>query len=97
MHNKFILGDADYPENAFVLTGSTNLTTGNLVQDLNNVIVFEDQSLARAYTIEFNEMWGADGMTPDAGNAKFGPDKSWNTPRRLPRGRGACGAVLLAL
>ncbi|HCZ08585.1 MAG TPA: hypothetical protein DHV07_05660 [Flavobacteriales bacterium] len=80
MHNKFILGDADYPENAFVLTGSTNLTTGNLVQDLNNVIVFEDQSLARAYTIEFNEMWGADGMTPDAGNAKFGPDKSWNTP-----------------
>ena len=80
MHNKFIVGDVDYPESAFVLTGSTNLTTGNLVQDLNNAIVFEDQSLARAYTIEFNEMWGADGMTPDAANAKFGADKSWNTP-----------------
>ncbi|MDA9864317.1 phospholipase D-like domain-containing protein [Flavobacteriales bacterium] len=80
MHNKFIVGDADYPESAFVLTGSTNLTTGNLVQDLNNAIVFEDQSLARAYTIEFNEMWGAEGMTPDAGNAKFGADKTWNTP-----------------
>lgn len=80
MHNKFIIGDAEYPESAFVLTGSTNLTTGNLVQDLNNVIVFEDQSLARAYTMEFNEMWGADGMTPDAANAKFGPDKTWNTP-----------------
>ena len=80
MHNKFIVGDAEYPESAFVLTGSTNLTTGNLVQDLNNAIVFEDQSLARAYTMEFNEMWGADGMTPDAANAKFGPDKTWNTP-----------------
>ena len=80
MHNKFIVGDAEYPESAFVLTGSTNLTTGNLVQDLNNAIVFEDQSLARAYTIEFNEMWGSDGMTPDAANAKFGPDKTWNTP-----------------
>ena len=80
MHNKFIIGDAEYTESAFVLTGSTNLTTGNLVQDLNNVIVFEDQSLARAYTIEFHEMWGSDGPTPDATNAKFGPDKSWNTP-----------------
>ena len=36
--------------------------------------------LARAYTIEFHEMWGSDGATPDAANAKFGPDKSWNTP-----------------
>ena len=80
MHNKFIIGDADYTESAFVLTGSTNLTTGNLVQDLNNVIVFEDQSLARAYTIEFHEMWGSDGPTPDESNAKFGPDKTWNTP-----------------
>lgn len=80
MHNKFIIGDADYTETAFVLTGSTNLTTGNLVQDLNNVIVFEDQSLARAYTIEFQEMWGSEGPMPDAANAKFGPDKTWNTP-----------------
>lgn len=80
MHNKFIIGDAEYMEEAFVLTGSTNLTTGNLVQDLNNVIIFEDQSLARAYTLEFEEMWGAEGMEPDASNAKFGPDKTWNTP-----------------
>ena len=80
MHNKFIIGDAEYTEEAFVLTGSTNLTTGNLVQDLNNVIIFEDQSLARAYTLEFEEMWGAEGMEPDASNAKFGPDKTWNTP-----------------
>jgi len=80
MHNKFIVGDADYAESAFVLTGSTNLTTGQLVSDLNNAIVFEDQSLARAYELEFEEMWGAEGMTPDAANSKFGADKAWNTP-----------------
>ena len=80
MHNKFIIGDADHAESAFVLTGSTNLTTGQLVSDLNNVIVLEDQSLARAYELEFEEMWGAEGMMPDAVNAKFGADKTWNTP-----------------
>ncbi len=80
MHNKFIIGDADFAESSFVLTGSTNLTTGQLVSDLNNVIVLEDQSLARAYELEFEEMWGAEGMTPDPANAKFGPDKTWNTP-----------------
>ena len=80
MHNKFIIADAEYTDLAFVLTGSTNLTTGNLVSDLNNAIIFEDQSLARAYKLEFEEMWGSDGPTPDAGNSKFGPDKTWNTP-----------------
>ena len=80
MHNKFIIGDADHDDKAFVLTGSTNLTTGQLVSDLNNVIVLEDQSLARAYELEFEEMWGAEGMEPNAANAKFGPDKTWNTP-----------------
>ena len=80
MHNKFIVADADHADLAFVLTGSTNLTTGQLVSDLNNVIVFEDQSLARAYELEFEEMWGAEGMTPNAANAKFGEDKTWNTP-----------------
>ena len=80
MHNKFFIGDADYPETAFVLTGSTNMTTANLNTDKNNVIVFQDQSIARGYTLEFNEMWGSDSMVPDEANAKFGPAKSVNTP-----------------
>ena len=80
MHNNFIVGDADYPETAFVLTGSTDLTTGQLASDLNDVIVFEDQSLARAYVLEFEEMWGSDGLEPDAASSKFGADKTWNTP-----------------
>jgi phosphatidylserine/phosphatidylglycerophosphate/cardiolipin synthase-like enzyme len=83
MHNKFIIGDRDYADKAFVLTGSTNFTTNNLNTDPNNVIIFGDQSLARAYTLEFEEMWGSTGMTPDEGNSKFGPAKTINTPKRF--------------
>ena len=83
MHNKFIIGDADYPETAFVLTGSTNMTTNNLNTDKNNVIVFQDQSIARGYRLEFNEMWGSDSMVPDAAESKFGPAKSINTPKKF--------------
>ncbi len=83
MHNKIVIADADYPESAFVLTGSTNMTTGNLNTDKNNVIVLEDQSIARGYRLEFNEMWGSDGMVPDDSNSKFGPDKSINTPKKF--------------
>lgn len=83
MHNKFIIGDAEYTDNAFVLTGSTNWTTSNLNSDPNNLIIFGDESLAKAYTLEFNEMWGSDGMMPDAANSRFGPDKTINTPERF--------------
>jgi phosphatidylserine/phosphatidylglycerophosphate/cardiolipin synthase-like enzyme len=80
MHNKFFIGDADYHETAFVLTGSTNMTTANLNTDKNNVIVFQDQSIARGYRLEFNEMWGSDTMVPDEANSRFGPQKTVNTP-----------------
>ena len=83
MHNKFFIGDADYPETSFVLTGSTNMTTNNLNTDKNNVIVFEDQSIARGYRLEFNEMWGSDGMVPNSSESKFGPSKSINTPKKF--------------
>lgn len=83
MHNKFIIGDADDSDNAFVLTGSTNFTTNNLNTDPNNVVIVGDQSLARAYTLEFEEMWGSEGPEPNASNAKFGPAKTINTPKRF--------------
>lgn len=82
MHNKFIIVDADYEDQAYVLTGSTNLTTTNLVDDYNNLIIFQDQSLARGYELEFEEMWGSDGPEPDEDNAKFGANKTVNTPRK---------------
>lgn len=72
MHNKFIVIDANEsnPNLPFVLTGSTNFTNNQLKTDRNNIVIIQDQALARAYTMEFDEMWNGD----------FGPDKLNNTP-----------------
>ena len=82
MHNKFIIFDAHTsdPMDAFIWTGSTNLTDGQVNLDPNSVIIIQDKSLAIAYTLEFNEMFGSIGPDPSLANAKFGPDKMDNTP-----------------
>lgn len=73
MHNKFIVADADDADNAWVLTGSTNWTDNQLLSDPNNVILLQDQSLARAYRMEFEEMY----------NGTWGPEKTANTPQQF--------------
>jgi phosphatidylserine/phosphatidylglycerophosphate/cardiolipin synthase-like enzyme/DNA/RNA endonuclease YhcR with UshA esterase domain len=85
MHNKFLIFDAYSadPNDALVWTGSTNFTDNQLHYDANNVIIIQDQSLALAYTLEFNEMFGSDGDQPVDSLAKFGPDKSDNTPHEF--------------
>jgi phosphatidylserine/phosphatidylglycerophosphate/cardiolipin synthase-like enzyme len=82
MHNKFILFDTESanPNDPLVWTGSTNLTDGQINTDANNVIIIQDQSLARGYKIEFEEMWGSTSSTPDAVKAHFGFTKKNNTP-----------------
>lgn len=82
MHNKVFIFDA-FASNAnlpLVWTGSTNLTTQQVNTDPNNVIIVQDQSLARAYTMEFEEMWGSSSLTPNTSNSFFGPFKKDNTP-----------------
>jgi phosphatidylserine/phosphatidylglycerophosphate/cardiolipin synthase-like enzyme len=82
MHDKFILFDTESanPNDPLVWTGSTNLTDGQINTDANNVIIIQDQSLARGYKIEFEEMWGSNTSTPDANKARFGFNKKNNTP-----------------
>jgi phosphatidylserine/phosphatidylglycerophosphate/cardiolipin synthase-like enzyme len=80
MHNKFMVVDRDNYEDCWVLTGSMNHTINNLGWDYNNIICVQDQSLAKTFTLEFEEMWGSTSMTPDLMNAKFGADKTDNTP-----------------
>lgn len=80
MHNKFIIVDADFPEAAKVVSGSTNFTWGQMNEDPNNLIVIQDQSLAKAYRMEFEEMWGSDTSFPNPLKAKFGAQKKDNTP-----------------
>lgn len=83
MHNKFLIIDVNDAEKAWVVTGSTNWTYNNLFMDFNNMVCIQDQSLAKAYTIEFNEMWGSTTQTPNATNARFGSEKTDNTPHKF--------------
>jgi phosphatidylserine/phosphatidylglycerophosphate/cardiolipin synthase-like enzyme len=85
MHNKFIVFDAEStnPYDPIVWTGSTNFTDGQINLDANNVIIIQDQSLARTFKIEFEEMWGSDNNNANAGNARFGSTKKNNTPHEF--------------
>ena len=85
MHNKFMVidGHSTNQNDPIVWTGSCNWTDQNINTDANNVLFIQDASLAKAYTIEFNEMFGSTTTTPSSTNAKFGPAKSDNTPHEF--------------
>lgn len=80
MHDKFMIIDADLDQEAWVMGGSMNWTSANMSTDFNNTLFIQDQSLARAYELEFNEMWGSDHATPNPANSRFGSAKQDNTP-----------------
>lgn len=83
MHDKFWI--FDYRNNTnhntkYLWTGSTNVSHAMFHQDRNNIILIQDESLCAIYTREFEEMWGSHTDVPDASRAKFGPEKTDNTP-----------------
>ena len=84
-HNKFLVFDAADGDasNDVVWTGSVNLIdnpSDNGIHAKDNAIIITDQAVARAYTLEFNEMWGGAGMAPDPAQSRFGEYKTNNTP-----------------
>jgi phosphatidylserine/phosphatidylglycerophosphate/cardiolipin synthase-like enzyme len=86
MHNKFVVFDANNsnPNVPNVWTGSTNWTVAQIDgPDRNSVIILQDQTLALAYTMEFEEMWGGSSATPNTTTSKFGPYKANNTPHNF--------------
>lgn len=86
MHNKFVIFDANHtdPNLPWVWTGSTNWTELQIDgPDQNNAIAIQDQSLALAYKLEFEEMWGSSTHTPNLAISKFGPYKTDNTPHNF--------------
>lgn len=83
MHDKFMIVDAALPTHCWVMSGSLNWTGQNIFNDYNNTLFIQDQSLARAYQLEFEEMWGSAGDFPDAQNSRFGSQKQDNTPHRF--------------
>lgn len=81
-HNKFFIFDyqGGSSDQTWVWTGSWNPTDPGTNDDVQNSIEIQDQALAGAYTIEFNEMWGSETNTPDPANSRFGARKLDNTP-----------------
>jgi phosphatidylserine/phosphatidylglycerophosphate/cardiolipin synthase-like enzyme len=87
-HNKFLVFDARNASSAsddWVWTGSLNLISagGMGINAMQNSIEIQDQSLALAYTLEFNEMWGSSTTTPDPNYSLFGDNKTDNTPHHF--------------
>lgn len=83
MHNKFIIVDEDSAEDSWVVMGSMNFTSNQMRRDPNHFLFIQDQSLAKAYVLEFEEMWGGEGVMPDPAKARFGSDKTRNTPTQF--------------
>jgi phosphatidylserine/phosphatidylglycerophosphate/cardiolipin synthase-like enzyme len=81
MHNKFFIFDGRdaVSTNDWLWTGSWNVTLTEL-EWKNNVVEINDPAIASAYQIEFEEMWGSSDDLPNPANAKFGPQKTDNTP-----------------
>ncbi|MBX3103174.1 MAG: T9SS type A sorting domain-containing protein [Bacteroidetes bacterium] len=75
MHNKFIIVDADATDagKPELLTGSLNYTDENINDYANNIVIIQDQTLARAYTLEFEEMLAG----------SYGAAKKDNTPKEF--------------
>ncbi|MCP9291426.1 phospholipase D-like domain-containing protein [Gracilimonas sediminicola] len=76
MHNKFAVIDylSPSPDDDYVWTGSTNMTfTG--AYNTNHTLIIKDTEVAKAYTEEFEQMWGDSDETPEANRAVFHKDK----------------------
>ena len=75
MHDKIMIIDAfsEEPNDPIVFSGATNFSDGQLHEDPNDALFIQDQSLAKAYTLEFDEMV----------SGKFGESKTDNTPHEF--------------
>ncbi|HTX18630.1 MAG TPA: phospholipase D-like domain-containing protein [Bacteroidota bacterium] len=86
MHNKFYVfdhRDTSATRIDWVVTGSWNATDPGTNNDAQNMVEIQDRSLAEAYTVEFNQMWGSSGDSPNQTASRFGYRKSDITPHRF--------------
>ncbi|MDZ7723192.1 MAG: phospholipase D-like domain-containing protein [candidate division KSB1 bacterium] len=89
MHDKFFIfdhRDSTSRTDDWIWTGSANASYYGLDLAAENAIEINDDVLCRAYTREFNEMWGTRGDTPNADSSRFGSRKRDNTPHRFSIG-----------
>ncbi len=81
-HNKFAVIDykGGDPDDVWLITSSWNATDQGSNDQYQNMIEFQDVSIAGAYTREFDQMWGSTTTTPSAANARFGENKQVVNP-----------------
>lgn len=82
MHNKFAVFDAYHsnPSKTWIITSSWNATNEGTYSQYQNMVAVQDVALARAYWLEFNQMWGGSSGNFNAATAKFGPYKTVVNP-----------------
>ncbi len=83
MHNKFVIADADIPQQAWLWTGSTNFSSNQLSSDPNHAYIIHDQAIAKSYRKEFEEIWGRQANHSDG---HFGDFKTDNTVHQFQIG-----------
>ncbi len=84
-HNKFVIFDARDTtsfSDDWLWTGSYNFTWQATQDNAENAVLIQDESLAKIFTLEFNEMWGSPTNTPNPDSARFSQQKTDNTPHQ---------------
>jgi phosphatidylserine/phosphatidylglycerophosphate/cardiolipin synthase-like enzyme len=82
MHNKFAVFDAHHsdPSRSYVITSSWNSTDQGTYDQFQNMVVVQDVALARAYLLEFNQMWGGNSGAFNPNQALFSFEKAVVNP-----------------
>jgi phosphatidylserine/phosphatidylglycerophosphate/cardiolipin synthase-like enzyme len=83
MHHKFLVVDHESVTNSWIVTGSTNPNFNNTILDFNNLVAIQDQSLARAYLLEFNEIWGSNTSESSLIESRSGSLKADDSPHEF--------------
>ncbi|TET20599.1 MAG: hypothetical protein E3J78_04655, partial [Candidatus Cloacimonadota bacterium] len=82
MHNKFAVfdfRDSSSVDDDWTWTGSYNISDYGTESNANNCIEIMNSEIARAYTLEFEEMWGSKTNTPNPDSSRFSLLKTDNT------------------
>jgi len=82
MHDKFAIfdfRDSTSVDDDWSWTGSYNTTDEGTESNANNAVEIQGKELARAYTLEFQEMWGSDSGVPNPDSSRFHGNKEDNT------------------
>ncbi|MEO1050016.1 MAG: T9SS type A sorting domain-containing protein [Bacteroidota bacterium] len=83
MDNNFVIVDAQSIANARIIMTTSGWTPADLNQHHSNLIIINDQAVANAFSIEFEQMWGGSSEFPVTSDMTFGTGKQDLTGSRF--------------